>query len=373
MVTWWRALFAARAGLQLAPDAIPVPWAPARSAILARINACERLSDGSLSDTGFALPDQQAHWSGATFAAGALDDGPSHTPSLRDLRQAHDLSAALQAAARDHSAARLAKLQQTLLEASSASIAATLGRLQRCGAEPLRLATLARWLASRAPDVIAVKCAIGLLGQYGTAADADLIMTLGLHEEFTLSCALALCKLLGPEQSQTAMWNLARRVHGWGRIHVVRRLATTGCPEIQQWLLRDGYRNSRMDEYLAYLCATGGKLLPALQAGAADDRLLIGAGEILRALLYGRESPGQQMHDYADGAAATLAYLECVKRQRPRQPRVAAAVTALARIECHGLPWDAAQLKQVATLARQILAFDYWPALRREHLKDSGS
>jgi hypothetical protein len=52
---------------------------------------------------------------------------------------------------------------------------------------------------------------------------------------------------------------------------------------------------------------------------------------------------------------------------------VAAAVTALARIECHGLPWEQAQLKQTATLARQILAFDYWPALRREQLKDSGT
>jgi hypothetical protein len=369
MVTWWRTLFAARPGLQLAPDAIPAPWASGRRAIFDRIDACERLSDGSLSEPGFVLPDQQPHWFGATVAAGALDDGPGHTPTLRELRQAHDLCAALQAAALDHTEARLATLQQTLMQASGASIGATLGRLQRCGAEPLRLATLARWLACRAPDVIAVKCAIALLGQYGSPADADLIMTLGLHEEFTLTCALALCKLLGPEQSQTAMWNLARRVHGWGRIHVVRRLATTGCPEIQQWLLRDGYRNSRMDAYLAYPCATGGKLLPALQAGTADERLLSGAADILRALLHGRDSPAQQMHDYADGAAATLAFLECVARQRPRLPSVEAAVGALARIDEHALPWDEAHLTHVATLARRILAFGDGQAPGRDSLR----
>ncbi len=137
---------------------------------------------------------------------------------------------------------------------------------------------------------------------------------------------------------------------------MVRELATTGCPEVQQWLLRDGYKNNFAHEYLACLCATGGKLLAALQAGPVDERLLTGAGEILQALLHGRESPGPGMHDYPDGAAAALAWLECVQRQQPRRQTVQAALHALAGVESHALPWPPAQLQQVAALARSLCA-----------------
>jgi hypothetical protein len=151
---------------------------------------------------------------------------------------------------------------------------------------------------------------------------------------------------------------------------MVRRLATTGCPEIQQWLLREGYRNRHSDDYLACLCAIGGKLLPALQSGAVDERLLTGAADILHALLGGaRDGRAQHMGDYPDGAAATLAFLACVEQQRPRLLRVAAAVMALAHIDHHALPWEEATLQQVALRARQVLAFEYWPALVREQLE----
>jgi hypothetical protein len=348
MVRWLRALFAAAPGLQLAPHALPAPWPAARIAIFERINASEQLPDGSLIDACFALSDRPAE--------SPAEQVPCPDPSFHILAQAHGLSAALQAGAREHTLARLSKLYPLLLASSEDSIGATLQRLQRSGADPQQAATLARWLASRAPDAIAVKYAIALLGQYGSAADAALLMTLGKHELFTLACARALCKLLEPEPSQTAMWNLARRVHGLGRIHMVRELATTGCPEVQQWLLRDGYRNTFHHDYTACLCATGGKLLAALQAGPVDERLLTGAGEILQALLNARALPGQRMHDYPDGAAAALAWLECVQRQQAPRQTVQAALHALAGVDTHALPWPPAQLQQVAALARSLCA-----------------
>ncbi len=270
--------------------------------------------------------------------------------------QAHDLCTALRRAAQDHAPARLARLYEVMLSASPHIGDTVLERLQRSGADPARMATLARWLAYKAPDIIAVRFAIALLGQYGSAADTDLMMTLGRHEEFTLSCALAVCKLLGPEPSQTAMWNLARRVQGWGRIHVVGRLATTGCPEVQQWLLREGYKNTVDSECLAHACAGGGRLLAALQGAQVDERLLIGAGDLLQALLHGN------FHDYHDGEAALLAYMQCVHRMRPRQPQVAAAVMEIAARARTAVIWDDARLRQVLALADQILLFDYWQA-----------
>ncbi len=366
MVTWLQSLreslLIARPALQLAPDRLPVPWVPGRTAILARISALELTPDGSLVEPSADLPDQQVQWPDQCLAAGAGDQGSTDAPTAQERAQLDQVVHAMHCAADDHTPAKLTNLYHALLTCPLANSAYVLAQLPQDGAAPAQIATLARWLAQRAPDIMPVKMAIALLGQYGGPADADLMMTLGRHEAFTFTCAIALCALLGPEQSQTAMWNLARRVHGWGRIQVVRRLAATGCPEIQQWLLRDGYKNAHMDEYLAYLCATGGKLLPALQAGLADERLLIGAGDILQALLSGRDCPAQKMADYADGAAATLAWLACVQRQRPRAPQIAASAQVLSRIESYPLPWDHVTRRRVALQAGEILAFDYWPA-----------
>lgn len=375
MVSWIRSLLGSAPGLQLAPDALPAPWAPGRIAILARLGAIAPLPDGSLPDPCFTLPDQEAYASGEVFPAGMRDQPFKGEPSARERGLGHDLATAFRRAGGDHSEARLTKLYDLLLSAGALSVAEPLLARLEGAAEPERIALLARWLAQRAPDIGAVRVAIALLGRYGNAGDADLLMTLGKHEEFTQPCAVALCKLLGPEPSQTAMWNLARRVHGWGRINMVRMLSTTLCPQIQQWLLRDGYKNTHMKVYLAYLCAVGGKLLPALQSPQVDDRLLTGAGEIIEALLEGWDGPAERMSDYADGAAATLAWLQCVLRLRPRQPRVAASVIAVAKLDAHALAWSAAELRQVRALCGQVLEMDYWPALVLEHLQtgDNGA
>ena len=370
MVAWIRSLFGPTPGPQLAPDALPAPWAPGRVAILARIVAIEALPDGSLPDPCLTLPDQNAWASGGVFAPGARDQHSDGAPSGRERGMAHELATAFQRAAVDHSETRLTELYEPLLAAGALNVAGPLLARLNGAADPARIALLARWLARRAPDIGAVRIGIAVLGQFGDATDADLFMTLGRHEEFTQPCAVALCKLLGAEQSQTAMWNLARRVHGWGRINVVRELAATRCPQIQQWLVRDGYKNTQMHAYLAHLCAVGGQLLEALRSPQVDDRLLIGAGEIIDALLEGRDGPAQRMHDYADGAAVTLAYLECVLRRRPRQPRVAAALIAIANIDAFALPWESAQLRQARALTRQALAMDYWPALVLQHLRE---
>jgi hypothetical protein len=82
-----------------------------------------------------------------------------------------------------------------------------------------------------------------------------------------------------------SLWTLAKNVDGWGRIHVVERLAQTENPHIKDWLLREGFRNSVMYEYLAYTCATAGGLVAALSQGTVDRELLTSTGELLDALI----------------------------------------------------------------------------------------
>jgi len=167
------------------------------------------------------------------------------------------------------------------------------------------MSAIARWLATEAADREAVKLGVALLGYIGETEDMPLLFTLGRHEEFTLYAAVALCKTsVSPER---ALWELARHVHGWGRVNIIERLVDTQDDEIKSWMLCEGYRNNIMIEYTALPCAVGGGLLQALQAPNPDEELLACAGEILSALITG--SPGPGMRAYDDGLAATVLYL----------------------------------------------------------------
>src|SRR5712691_327579 len=119
----------------------------------------------------------------------------------------------------------------------------------------------------------------------GTRFDAPLLETLALNDEFTLFAALALARVV--DDPGQALWDIAKRVHGWGRIQVVERLSGTHNPEIQAWMLREGFRNQVMDGYLAGICARTGNLHRALGSSRIDRQLLDGAAGIIRALIEG--------------------------------------------------------------------------------------
>jgi hypothetical protein len=131
-------------------------------------------------------------------------------------------------------------------------------------------------------------------------------LTLGRHEEFTLYAAVALSNIAGAD-AEPMLFDLAQHVDGWGRIQVVERLAETHDPRVKEWMLREGYRNSVMNEYLAYTCATAGGLRTELEKESVDPELLRGAGEIIQALITG--GPAENMDDYADGAVVVERYL----------------------------------------------------------------
>ena len=120
------------------------------------------------------------------------------------------------------------------------------------------------------------------------------------------------------EDPEEALWQLARNVDGWGRVHTVARLAGTQNPAIKDWLLRDGYKNSIMYEYTAYICARTGDLVNVLATDEIDDELLDGAGEIIQTLIDGREGPAEGIDDYADGPTAVGRYLDHVLSSAPK-------------------------------------------------------
>ncbi len=224
----------------------------------------------------------------------------------------------------------------------------------------IRLHELAYSFATEASDREPVKFGIAVLMLFVEPENEELFQKLGRHDEFTLYCSVALSNTA--ESPEQALWQLAQNVDGWGRIQVVEQLAGTEQPEIQDWMLREGYRNSVMYGYLAYTCATTGRLLAALSEESLDPEMLASAGEILVALVEG--GPAESIDDYDDGALAVEMYLRHMETMAERLPDFA-HVLEIKRFldDTHG-DWDAreqrgwneARRKELQTVCRQLLA-----------------
>lgn len=182
-------------------------------------------------------------------------------------------------------------------------------------AEP-ELHDLARRFATTAPDRGPVKFGIAMLGAIGDPADRPIVQTLALHDEFGLYAAEALAEL-APE-GQAALFEMARKVNGWGRIEAVTRMVYTSDPAMRRWLLTEGFRNTVTPQYVAYQCATIADLAGALaempEGSRADVPLLIGAAELIQTLV--RPGPAMGLGEYADAPQMAERFLRLVLKRR---------------------------------------------------------
>ena len=286
------------------------PWG-ARPSIYDHVRAHLRDDAAGLAPGGDELPDEARIRGGSQFgwAPGALDGAFGHHGSPGTVEQAveqiFDALGALTESATDERVTALYALltSHSVME----DVDPLLQRIVDDGSlDAERLHAVAHWLASSAPDREPVKLAIALLGVVHGENDRDLLLSLGRHEEFTLYSAVAL-RNQEPNGERT-IFDLARKVDGWGRVHLVERLADTQDDEIRAWMLREGYRNSVLWEYTALVCARTGGLAEALRLPHPDDALLRGAGDLL-ATLTGSGGPAEGMESYPDGAEATERWL----------------------------------------------------------------
>lgn len=293
-----------------------VPWDPAtaeppwgsRPSIYRHIQGHLSVDGKGLSEGGDELPDEErVSQRGVRWVAGGLDGAFGHHGGATGAAdRAEKVYKTLRVVLREATTPNLAKLYELLLEDGAlALVDPFLERLtSRRDVDAGRLGALAEWLARNAADREPVKWAIAVLGVVSTESQ-DLLMTLGRHEEFTLYAAVALSN--SAPEPEKILFDLGQHVHGWGRIQIVERLAETTDPAIMRWLLREGYKNSIMHEYLAYTCATAGGLLSELNADSIDAELLAATGDLLRALIAG--GPAQGMDEYGDGPRVVERYL----------------------------------------------------------------
>ena len=378
---WWR--FPGRGSSNWNIETLPIPWAVARASIHDHIVRHIEPGKDRLREGGDTLPDEDIFAAGQQirFAPGAFDGVFGHHSRAEqepNVAQAfHTLGRALS----DPTAANLQALYNLLCEESLLHLLDPLiekiAETKDAGSiPPDRLFELANFFALQAPDRGPVKFAIAMLGLFEASAAGEVVMMLGRHEEFTLFSAVAIEKQADDPELQ--LWELAKGVNGWGRIHCVERLDGTKHPAIKAWLLRDGFRNSVMYEYLAHIAAGAGGLVEELRAENPDDALLAGAGDMLAAMANGPPGPGMQ--GYAAAAEATELYL---KHMDARAQTLAdlLSITTLRDYAGRGDGWEASaehgwsseRRETIVAMADRIIARPEWRARIATGLEDDDS
>jgi hypothetical protein len=341
-------------------ERLEAPWGE-RPSIYDDVRAHVR-PDGSLPPE-YVLPDEpEPDGSRIQWAAGALDGVLSHHmgggEAGEEARRAAEIVTRTLELVAEPSDARLAALAALLEEPLLGCADAIVKELAARGDQHAEgLHALGRFLATRAADREAVKLGLLLLGLVQGTDDGELLATLGAHDELALFAIVA--TLNRPDLGERDLWTIAKRARGWGRVQAVERLAGTTDPAIQAWLLREGFRNEVMDEYLAYTCAVTGRLHEALAADDVDEALLAGAAGILAALARG--GPAEDLSDYEHGPRVSERFLALLEARAEVKLELLPAVAALGSFvdEAHDGDalegWTPAVRARVREAARRIL------------------
>ncbi|MGW6725882.1 hypothetical protein ACWF9G_08250 [Nocardia sp. NPDC055029] len=215
----------------------------------------------------------------------------------------------------------------------------------------------------------AVALGMVMLGVVGDSRDREVLLVLGSLGDLTLYAVVALANSQ-PDRDR-AVFEMARRVDGWGRIHAVERLAGTDDPEIKAWLLRYGFRNGVMNEYLAHLAATTGDLRGALAESVVDDELLDGAAEILKALS-AIGGPAADIRQYLDALPVLARYADLLAVAVPTLSRISGvqSVVYLLRKQSSELDWPPAEVTRTAEAYATLLASPDWTEYVTARLAD---
>ncbi|MEZ4328709.1 MAG: hypothetical protein R3B40_26025 [Polyangiales bacterium] len=352
-------------------DDLEAPWRAGQAIHDALRDAAA--PDGSLPE-GYELPDTPEPDGEIRWASGALDGVMTHHAGLNDdaaraAAMAHTVAALTRAPSHDGLRALHEQVAQgPLIECVDDLVSAI---TQTDALDPDRLHALGRSLATRATEREMVKLGVLLVGLVEGTDDRELLLTLGAHDELALFVVVAMANR--PDLGEQALWELARRTRGWGRIQSVERLAGTDDPAIKAWLLREGFRNTVMDEYLAHVCATTGGLAEALAhaPGALDDALLDGAADLLTALVTG--GPAPDLAEYDHGALASERFLDHVEARVAGGAFSLRWLVALAQLRgflVDDRPWDSLEARgwtdqrrtRLAAVVEALLAHPQWAA-----------
>jgi len=114
------------------------------------------------------------------------------------------------------------------------------------------------------------------------------VKLLALSDEFTLYCLdiLVCCLdiLVQLEDSNEEIFEIAKKVKGWGRIYSIEYLQATNN-EIKEWILEEGCHNNVLPAYTAYTCAEKINLIEILNQDKISNKKFNDISYLMNALL----------------------------------------------------------------------------------------
>ena len=129
-----------------------------------------------------------------------------------------------------------------------------------------------------------IKFSLAVLLLMGVEKDVkamEIIKTLALSDEFTLFCLDIISRL---ENSNEEIFEIAKKVKGWGRVHSISYLESTN-DEIKDWLLEEGCHNEIDSAYTALTCAKKINLLELLDEENISNKKFNDISYLITALL----------------------------------------------------------------------------------------
>lgn len=294
---------------------LPKIWDQGRPSILSVLQADAGQKGQLVKDPSLVLPDDKLinDGSSARFVAGGMDGVTSFHVRPQDNKAAvEQIMSCLRRLLDDPGASNARAFHEAINRRDLLQVVdQVLGEIRSDDAiKQSKLNAVADWLLLNARDRQPLKFALALAQlNRDVPVLRDFIKLIASHEEFALYGARAL-NANSPDPVGD-VWELARHLNGWGRIHTVRLLAGCGDEQANRWILREGFRNSISNGYLVLDAARAGKLAKALGAHDVDDQLIDAACAILAELSAG-DGPGGGLEDYEDWFEATSALLDHV-------------------------------------------------------------
>ena len=136
-----------------------------------------------------------------------------------------------------------------------------------------------------------IKFCLSVLTLMNIETDKDIIekvKILALSDEFTLYCLdiLVYCLdiLVQLEDSNEEIFEIAKKVKGWGRIYSIEYLQATNN-EIKEWILEEGCHNNVLPAYTAYTCAKKINLVEILNEDKISNKKFNDISYLMNALL----------------------------------------------------------------------------------------
>ena len=136
-----------------------------------------------------------------------------------------------------------------------------------------------------------IKFCLSVLTIVNIETDKDTIekvKILALSDEFTLYCLdiLVYCLdiLVQLEDSNEEIFEIAKKVKGWGRIYSIEYLQATNN-KIKEWILEEGCHNNILPAYTAYTCAEKINLIEILNQDKISNKKFNDISYLMNALL----------------------------------------------------------------------------------------